>query len=134
MPHYIYRTGSLCISCKDEESAKKIAKELDSLIEYEFAHSVHLNYWPKIPDTVMHSKIQKLDIYGDIEEEFEIGDKVCVEDYGWGIITQTLDPDGDLDDEGRTIGIPARAYVLFPEENIELFSVNYIYKNPYWKE
>jgi hypothetical protein len=101
------------------------------------------------------TKIIKYDFYGEQElAHFDIGDEVDLEEYPpepiedktvdhkiliWpgtrrAIIVDTSDYDGDVDDEtGRSIGIPAKAWVAIvprgwrEEPFIEQFDINELF-------
>lgn len=44
------------------------------------------------------------------------------EDYAHGVIVSISDPDGDADDEGRTIGIPPAVKVQFDDGDEDTFT------------
>jgi hypothetical protein len=60
---------------------------------------------------------------------FEEGSRVHVCDYP-GTVTRITDPDGDVDDEGRTIGINPKVTVLFDDGSDDTYSTSYTGTGP----
>ncbi len=53
--------------------------------------------------------------------EFKVGDRV-VDGQGLGTVISVSDPDGDVDDEGRSIYISPKATVRFDNGDEEVYS------------
>jgi len=96
------------------------------------------------------AKVAHEDIRDDKNNAITLGTRVRLTPYQYnrisdpedfGVVTAISDPDGDVDDYGRTVGINPSVTVLFDDGTEDSFtthcenaqSVFYDYANPYWK-
>lgn len=62
--------------------------------------------------------------------EFKVGDRVN-DGRGSGVVESVSDPDGDVDDEGRSITIPPRALVKFDDGEDDYFTSYWTAQGPW---
>jgi hypothetical protein len=118
-----FRECSLGVQGKDEFDIKNKVDEAKACLEEHFGGAVSLLVWKGKTYGPSSTEIVRYTSWGDeTDDVFDVGDRVFAEDYdAVGEIVSTSDYDGDVDDEGRSIGIEASVMIHFQDDKYGSF-------------